>query len=330
MFRVLRLGGCALRAQSRLRHKFRVWARFALVGSWLMAGVVPAAAQSFLQSLFGLGQPSQAAAERVSRPQPMQSAREDRPVRERSRSHAGDGDSGGKFQTMCVRACDGYYWPLRYPSLRSEFKQDEASCQATCGAETRLYYRSGPGVDAEEMTDTGGQSYGASPTAFAYRKGLVNGCTCRPMPWSDGERARHEGYLLAEQETALRLAQAETEKAAAGAEAEAAKARQNSDEVPVAAADIIGWPPVGPAEAAVIAAVPPAVQDEGEPVVEKRIASAEAVSSARARRMAKEARAAGAVKVVAAVPAKPAKAAQVAWFGGGGGKFTYPGDPPGR
>ena len=261
----------------------------------------------------------------VPRVEPGPAVRFDHPVHERIHPRDGDGDGSGKYQTMCVRTCDGYYWPLRYPSTRSEFKQDEASCQATCGAETRLYYRSGPGVDAEEMTDIDGQSYGASATAFAYRKGLINGCTCRPMPWSDGERARHEGYVLAEQEKALRAAQAEAEKAAAIADTEAAKGRPKADEVPVAAAGVIGGPPIGPAEAAVKVAGPA----EAEPVADKRLAEAEASGGGKARRLAKDARAANAVRV-AAVPVKPANPAQFAWFGGGGGKFTYPGDPPGR
>ena len=272
-----------------------------------------------------------------------QPAHEDRPARERVRARDGDGDgdgeSGGHYQTMCVRTCDGYYWPLHYPTSRRDFRADEASCQAACGTETRLYYRSGPGVDAEEMTGLDGASYGSSATAFAYRKGLINGCTCRPMPWSDGEKARHEGYALVEQEKALRVAQAEAERAAVVAEAEAAKSRPKENE-PIAAmvARVLpvareAGPPIGPNEALVMAAggdgaagtaVGPASGVPAKPVNE-----ADGAVTAKVRRNAHEGRHRPPVRMASA-PSQPGKPAVLAWLGGTPGKFTYPGDAPRR
>lgn len=134
-------------------------------------------------------------------------------------------DAGSKVQTMCVRTCDGYYWPIRYPASRSDVAQDEASCRSSCGAEVKLYTRSDPGTDVEEMRDSEGRSYGASPTAYLYRKRLIDGCSCRPMPWSESEVARHERYALNEAEAKIRLAEAErlaAEQAAAAKSAVAA------------------------------------------------------------------------------------------------------------
>jgi hypothetical protein len=44
------------------------------------------------------------------------------------------------------------------------------------------------------MVDMRGQPYAQMPTAFVYRKKLVEGCTCKPAPWSAETAARHQGY----------------------------------------------------------------------------------------------------------------------------------------
>lgn len=234
-----------------------------------------AAAQSFFEKLFGLGdnRPQQSAAGVPSRAVPVRPAQ---PVTERDSgrdqrsSRAGDdeGRSGQTYQTMCVRTCDGYYWPVRYPAARGDFAQDANVCASTCGAQAKLYTRAGPGTEPEEMRDADGNSYGSTKTAFVYRKGLVNGCSCRGMPWSDAERARHEGYALAEAEKAIRLAQAEAEKVAVAAvEAERIATDKKHEQMmaAVAAAEaakgaearvaVMAEPVVGPAEAAAIARI---------------------------------------------------------------------------
>jgi Protein of unknown function (DUF2865) len=190
-------------------------------------GSIPAAAQSFFEQLFGSSPPRpvlQAPPQRLSVPSFVRPSAG-------AQSVTGDDDEGGartpaqrnrdvrddgkSYQTMCVRTCDGYFWPATYPVSRSDFKREADSCQATCGAQTRLFYRPGPGTDPEEMRDIDGRSYGATPNAFRYRKGLIDGCACKPMPWSDGERARHESYALIEAEKVLRRELVEAERVAA-------------------------------------------------------------------------------------------------------------------
>ena len=223
-------------------------------------GMQSASAQSFIEQLFGLNKPApqpmpltRAAVIPVTRSEPSDRPRPDRASRERAPASAHGGQS---YQTMCVRTCDGYYWPLRYPAHRGDFKDDGASCQSECGSDARLYIRSGPGEDAQSMRDLDGNSYGASATAFAYRKGLVNGCACRPMPWSDSERARHERYALLDAEQKLRVAEADTNRVAAAQAALLAKQAPRTD-VQMAQAATPGTdegPAVGPNEAALLAA----------------------------------------------------------------------------
>lgn len=244
-------------------------------GLWLLVSVVaigPAHAQSFFEKLFGWGdprpQPSQSAAQQRLGPTggalPFERAPQLRP--HEPRGHNEDAVSrGGTVQTMCVRTCDGYYWPVHFPVSRRDLRQDASLCEATCGAQTKLYTREGPGTEPEEMRDADGQSYGASATAFAYRRGLVNGCACHPMPWSDAERARHEGYGLAAAEMAIRVALAAAETAnEARIASELAETKLRDEErdkalslAAVGTASVAGSafePAVGPAEAAAVAA----------------------------------------------------------------------------
>lgn len=252
-----------------LRQFKRLGARTALgVLAWAMLASSPAQAQSFFEKLFGLGDLRPQSTLVSPHPRPGAIPVERGPqslVREARRDTAGRDGGGGAVQTMCVRTCDGYYWPVHFPVSRHDLTQDANICEASCGAQAKLYTREGPGTDAEEMRDANGQSYGASATAFLYRRGLVNGCSCRPMPWSNGERARHEGYALAEAETAIRVAQAEAQKAGeARIASELAEAKIKQDEqdkmlamAAVETASAAGSalePGVGPAEAAAVAA----------------------------------------------------------------------------
>lgn len=253
-----------------------------------------AVAQSFFEKLFGLGdnrpaQPVAGARTVILRPN-LPSIDRERPRDERPSQSHGDSGPGQTVQTMCVRTCDGYYWPVRYPAARGDLAQDAAICASTCGAQAKLYTRAGPGAEAEEMRDSDGNSYGSTKTAFAYRKGLVNGCSCRGMPWSDGERARHEGYALAEAEKAIRQAMAEADKAAlAAAEAERVETDKTHEQMmaQVAAAEALQTvgetgPPMGPAEAAAMARIAHA---GGEPALAvAEVATAEDFPRAKGRK----------------------------------------------
>ena len=87
----------------------------------------------------------------------------------------------GTFRTLCVRKCDGYYFPVSFSTTRERFEQDAQSCQAMCpGAEVELYYHGMPSQDSEDMisyrTD---EPYTNLATAFSYRKKISEGCECK-------------------------------------------------------------------------------------------------------------------------------------------------------
>ncbi|TAM97033.1 MAG: DUF2865 domain-containing protein, partial [Rhizobiaceae bacterium] len=58
----------------------------------------------------------------------------------------------GTYSTLCVRTCDGFYFPISYATTPKNFAQDERICEARCpGADARLYYHRAEGQEAEDM-----------------------------------------------------------------------------------------------------------------------------------------------------------------------------------
>ena len=98
------------------------------------------------------------------------------------------------YRTMCVRMCDGFYFPMSNGVRRGRLYSDSRACRQRCDGEARLFYYPIEGGSVETMVDLGGRSYSALPNAFRYRKALVDGCTCKPAPWSPEAAARHQGY----------------------------------------------------------------------------------------------------------------------------------------
>jgi hypothetical protein len=98
------------------------------------------------------------------------------------------------YRTLCVRLCDGYYFPISSAATQDTLAHDADVCSASCGAEARLFFHPSGGGDAGNAVDLTGMAYSALPNAFKYRKTLVEGCRCRPQPWSEAEVERHRAY----------------------------------------------------------------------------------------------------------------------------------------
>ena len=86
---------------------------------------------------------------------------------------------GGTYQTLCVRTCDGFYFPISFATVPSQFAADEATCQSMCpGGRAELYTHLNPGEDATQMVSLSGQPYTALPNAFRFQKEYDKSCTC--------------------------------------------------------------------------------------------------------------------------------------------------------
>lgn len=101
---------------------------------------------------------------------------------------------GSNYRTVCVRLCDGYYFPISASTSQSRFRADEQACQSKCAGGARLYYYSNAGGSPETMRDRRGRAYADLKTAFLYRTSYDKSCKCRPDPWSEEAKQRHAMY----------------------------------------------------------------------------------------------------------------------------------------
>ena len=81
----------------------------------------------------------------------------------------------GGSRVVCVRTCDGFFFPL--PAGGREGAQE--MCQALCPeAETQVFYMA-PEGDIERGVSASGQPYASLANASRYRKTVVPNCGCR-------------------------------------------------------------------------------------------------------------------------------------------------------
>ncbi|HUC48193.1 MAG TPA: DUF2865 domain-containing protein [Xanthobacteraceae bacterium] len=112
---------------------------------------------------------------------------------------SGDGAPSGTYHTVCVRTCDGYYFPLSYSTVPARFPDDAKACQRLCpAAEAQLYSFRNPGEDMDQAVSDTGQLYTALPNAYRYRKEVVNGCSCRRpgQSWADALKGADDSTTL--------------------------------------------------------------------------------------------------------------------------------------
>lgn len=104
------------------------------------------------------------------------------------------------YRTLCVRLCDGYYFPVSFSTLPNHFQRDAEECQSKCASPAKLYYHQNPGAGVEQMVAFGtNEPYTDLKVAFRYRKEYISGCSCKeseyipqsPMP--DGSGGQIDG-----------------------------------------------------------------------------------------------------------------------------------------
>jgi hypothetical protein len=95
------------------------------------------------------------------------------------------GPSGG-YRTVCVRTCDGYYYPISYATSPDHFAEDAQTCQQTCPGTDVVLMSNPTGSDITQAVASNGSPYSALPNAFKYRTSLVPACGCRKpgQSWS--------------------------------------------------------------------------------------------------------------------------------------------------
>ena len=85
--------------------------------------------------------------------------------------------------TICVRSCDGGFFPISSNATSVDFGRDAETCAKMCpGIETQLFYRDVRSTEASNMISVAtGTPYSAMKNAFAYKNrapGEKNACAC--------------------------------------------------------------------------------------------------------------------------------------------------------
>lgn len=126
------------------------------------------------------------------------------------------GPLGGTYRTICVRTCDGFYFPISFSTSPDHFRDDEQACQRMCPAsEVSLYTYHNPGEEVSQAVSLNGRQYTELPTAFQYRKALSPACSCRRPgeSWAEALKATGAdttvapGDVVVTEQNAKRLSQ---------------------------------------------------------------------------------------------------------------------------
>ena len=134
------------------------------------------------------------------------------------------GPQSGTYRTVCVRTCDGAYFPISFATYPARFPDDEKSCKALCpAADASLFAYRNPGEDISQAVSINGQPYSALPNAFHYRQEFNPSCACKAagQTWSDALKsiddkaaAEQQGDIIVTEESAKKMSQAPAKKTA--------------------------------------------------------------------------------------------------------------------
>jgi Protein of unknown function (DUF2865) len=127
------------------------------------------------------------------------------------------GPQSGTYRTVCVRTCDGGYFPISFATVPARFPDDEKTCKALCPAtEATLFSYRNPGEDINAAVSTNGQPYTQLPNAFHYRQEFNPACACKAagQTWSealqgvdDKAAAAQQGDIIVTEESAKKMSQ---------------------------------------------------------------------------------------------------------------------------
>ena len=127
------------------------------------------------------------------------------------------GPASGTFRTVCVRTCDGAYFPVSFATVQARFPDDEKTCKALCPAtEASLFTYRNPGEDINQAVSIAGQTYSSLPNAFKFRNEFNPSCACKAVgqTWSDALKsvedkaaAEQQGDIIVTEESARKMQQ---------------------------------------------------------------------------------------------------------------------------
>jgi hypothetical protein len=96
-------------------------------------------------------------------------------------------DPNGRYRSVCVRTCDGFFFPVSYQTYANRLAQDATVCQSSCAAPAELYVYRNPGQEIDQAISLNGTAYADLPAAFKYRKAYIKGCSCKADEYNPTE-----------------------------------------------------------------------------------------------------------------------------------------------
>jgi hypothetical protein len=169
-------------------------ARIATAAVAALAAMAPAAAQDrpiggFIGFLASLSRPAAVAPPPVLvRPTPRYSPRPRRAAASplaRAEPPAFDDAprfSGGAYRTLCVRACDAFFFPLSERVSPAGFAVDAERCAEMCPNQSAWLFAHRIGQAPRDAVALDGTRYADLPNAFAFRTRFDPACRCRTTP----------------------------------------------------------------------------------------------------------------------------------------------------
>ena len=93
-------------------------------------------------------------------------------------------DPNGRYRSVCVRLCDGFFYPISYATYAIQLAQEAQQCQSSCAAPAELYVYRNPGQEIEQAISLNGSAYMDLPVALRFRKEYVQGCSCKQAEYN--------------------------------------------------------------------------------------------------------------------------------------------------
>jgi hypothetical protein len=120
------------------------------------------------------------------------------------------------YKTMCVRTCDGYYFPVSFATTPARFADDEQSCKNLCPAAEATLFTFRSNEDISRAVSINGQPYSSLPNAFKYRQSFNPSCSCKAQgqTWAEALKsidnrasAAAQGDIIVTDERAKQMSQ---------------------------------------------------------------------------------------------------------------------------
>ena len=109
------------------------------------------------------------------------------------------GEVDPSVSALCVRVCDGGYFPLTAPVRPGRAESLQQLCSAQCPGTAARVYTMRKGEDVSKAVALNGDFYAALPNAFKFRKTYDPACACKPAGKSWGQVLNEAEKVLQEQ-----------------------------------------------------------------------------------------------------------------------------------